>query len=696
MTAVFLDVVNRGISASWLILAVLLLRLVLKKAPKWVNVLLWGIVALRLICPVSIESSLSLVPSAQTIGPEIMMDWTPEIDTGVPALNEAVNPVILDSFAPHPAASANPLQIYIPVCAALWLVGMAGLLGYTVVSYWLLRRRLATAVRLRYNIFQSEAVTTPFVLGIFKPRVYLPYSMSKQEIIYVVAHEKAHIRRRDHWWKPLGFLLVAIHWFNPLLWLAYKLFCRDIELACDERVIDTMNQDQRADYAQALLSCSSSRRVGAACPLAFGEVGVKSRIRSVLDYRKPSFWMLAVALILCAVVCICFLTDPKEEALPLEQPEATESIQVTELVDAGVEAVQDLAYFLELAVPEEEFQEMDAGKQEQILSEYGNLLEDFALLARETRDGSLFYIAGYYAGEEGKNPFSQLYGSTQGYQEETTQILYWEEDFEYASATKTEPEDGYVLRNSLVHYSRSNGYVLIHGKEAGWTLGDVFNKYISAKGRGYLLDAAERGIALATPEKGPYLEVYLISPRWGEISEQIPLSEEQVAQILSEERQTLEEGYGFSAGLYLGENSTINVEEDALRYTEFRGIPQTVLDLAAEKCGYVFARPEEIRSEIVEARLDCDWLEEPRYATDLAQLQDILTHAEFGYVGGCGYGARLTIQMADGSSMVLYKGTDGCDTMVFGSYGGYFIGDAGNTEFWELFGLDAGSKQPIG
>lgn len=310
MSEVFLKVVNMSISAGWLVLAILALRLILKKAPKWVNVLLWGIVAVRLICPFSIESALSLIPSTETISPEIMMDWTPEISTGIAPLDQAVNPVISTSFAPHPGASANPLQILIPVAANLWLVGVLILLAYTAISYLSLRWKLRTAVILRGSIFQCETVSSPFVLGILKPRIYLPYTMDGQNLHHVVAHEQAHIRRKDHWWKPLGFLLLTVYWFNPLMWVAYILLCRDIELACDEKVIAELGNEQRADYTQALVACAVNRRMIAACPLAFGEVGVKDRIKSIMNYRKPTFWIIVTALVVCVMVAICFLTDP--------------------------------------------------------------------------------------------------------------------------------------------------------------------------------------------------------------------------------------------------------------------------------------------------------------------------------------------------------------------------------------------------
>ena len=310
MAELFLRIVNMSVSAGWVVLAVLLLRLCLKKAPKWASVLLWGIVALRLLLPFSLQSAWSLIPSAETIRPDILMDPKPSVQTGVPALNHVVNPVISGSFTPAPGASANPLQIWIPVLTGIWLFGIAALFLYSAVSYWRLRRKVCEAVILRENIYQSENVCSPFVLGVIRPKIYLPYHMDSREMDYVIAHEQTHIRRRDHWWKPLGFLLLTIHWFNPLMWLSYLLLCRDIELACDEKVISGMGREQRGDYTQTLLACSVSRRSIAACPLAFGEVGVKERVKSVMHYKKPAFWIVLTSVAVCAAVAVCFLTDP--------------------------------------------------------------------------------------------------------------------------------------------------------------------------------------------------------------------------------------------------------------------------------------------------------------------------------------------------------------------------------------------------
>lgn len=311
MNELFITILNMSISGGWIVLAVLLLRLLLKKAPKWITVLLWGIVAVRLICPFAIESVMSLIPSAETISPNIMMDKTPEIDSGIPFINNAINPIISDSLSPDLGASANPLQIWIPLLSIVWGTGIVVLLAYTAISYWRIKWKIRTAVLFHDNIYQSETVVSPFVLGIIRPKIYLPFHISEQDMTLVIAHEKAHIHRKDHWWKPLGFLLLTFHWFNPLMWVGYILLCRDIELACDEKVVKAMDTEKRADYSQALLTCSVSRGKITACPLAFGEVDVKDRVESVLNYKKPAFWIIITGIIVSAVAAACFLTNPK-------------------------------------------------------------------------------------------------------------------------------------------------------------------------------------------------------------------------------------------------------------------------------------------------------------------------------------------------------------------------------------------------
>ena len=317
MSDLFLKIVNMSISASWLVVAVLILRLVLKKAPKWVNVLLWGIVAVRLICPFSFESALSLIPSAETFPEKIISGPSFDVQTGITSIDNRINDYLGDRYFEGVTVPTNNGNNVMTILTIVWIIGILLLATYTVISYWRLNREIDTAVRYKDNIFQSENVSSPFVLGIINPRIYLPFSMNEQDMEHVVAHEQAHIRRKDHWWKPLGFLLLTIHWFNPLMWLAYVLLCRDIELACDEKVIKGLSNEQRADYTQALVACSVNRRMIAACPLAFGEVGVKERVKSVMNYKKPAFWVIILAVIACVIVAVCFLTNPKQDCYTL-------------------------------------------------------------------------------------------------------------------------------------------------------------------------------------------------------------------------------------------------------------------------------------------------------------------------------------------------------------------------------------------
>ena len=310
MNELFLKIINMSISASGLVLVVLILRFVLKKAPKWVNILLWGIVAIRLICPFSFESALSLIPSAETFPEKVISGPSFDVQTGITPVDNRINDYLGDRYFEGVTVPANNGNNIMTILTIVWTIGILLLVAYTVISYWRLRRKVDTAVRYKDNIFQSENVKSPFVLGIIKPRIYLPFNMNGQDLEHVVAHEQAHIHRKDHWWKPFGFLLLTIHWFNPLVWLAYVLLCRDIELACDEKVIKELGNEQRADYTQALVACSVNRRMIAACPLAFGEVGVKDRVKSVMNYKKPAFWGVFLAVIVCVFVAVCFLTNP--------------------------------------------------------------------------------------------------------------------------------------------------------------------------------------------------------------------------------------------------------------------------------------------------------------------------------------------------------------------------------------------------
>lgn len=308
MSGVFLNIVNMSISATWLILAVLILRFPLKKAPRKFTVLLWGVAAVRLVCPFNFESAVSLVPSGKTILPGVTR---PYVNSGISAIDNGVNAYLKSRWFEGVTRPADYFSDIATVLSLLWIIGIAALLIYTAVSYIQVKRKVSTAVLLRDNIFQSENVASPFVLGIINPKIYLPFNMTENDAENVIAHENSHIARRDHLWKPLGFLILALHWLNPFVWLGYILLCRDIEFACDEKVVVGFTAEEKAGYSRSLLTCSTKKNTVAACPLAFGEVGVKSRIKSVLNYKKPAFWLVVVAVAAVITVAVCFLTDPK-------------------------------------------------------------------------------------------------------------------------------------------------------------------------------------------------------------------------------------------------------------------------------------------------------------------------------------------------------------------------------------------------
>lgn len=311
MTELFLDVLNASYAASFVVLAVILARPLLKKAPRWMVCALWALVAMRLLVPGIFETSFSLVPSREIIPPQSLYDAAPQIQSGFDSIDKAVNPVYTESLRPAPGASVNPLQVWLAVGANVWFLGVLGMGLWALVSCIRVRRRLRERVRAEGNIFLCDNIDSPFIFGLFRPMICLPSTLGEEARQHVIAHERAHLRRRDHWWKPLGFALLTINWFNPLMWVAYILLCRDIEMACDEKVVRDLAVEEKKAYSAALLSCSINPRQITACPLAFGEVGVKQRVRSVLSYKKPAFWVILVTAAVAIALAVGLLTNPK-------------------------------------------------------------------------------------------------------------------------------------------------------------------------------------------------------------------------------------------------------------------------------------------------------------------------------------------------------------------------------------------------
>lgn len=315
---IFLKLAGMSVTAGVLVLAILAVRaLTRRRMPKWAHCLLWGLVAACLLCPVLPESGLSLRPQSGELvqyGDQLTgLDREPVIilmETGVQDVY-----AFRTGEADRPGVSLMPL-------AYVWLAGMAVLLGWAAFSWLRLRRQVAASVNVAKGVYICDDIASPFILGVLHPRIYLPSGLTGATLESVLRHERAHLKRRDHWWKPLAHVLIAVYWFNPLLWAAYVLLCRDIELACDERVVRDMTREDRAAYSQALLQCSLNRRRRLVlCPLAFGEVGVRTRVKSVLRYRRPAVWLSAAAVLLCAALAMTFLTEPKPARIEVS-PEA--------------------------------------------------------------------------------------------------------------------------------------------------------------------------------------------------------------------------------------------------------------------------------------------------------------------------------------------------------------------------------------
>lgn len=410
MTNLFLMLFNKSIPACFLILAVMLLRLLFKKAPKALFPVLWAFVGLRLALPFLPESRLSVIPSPETLSYEtVRYAAHPTVQTGIYAVNSAVNPTLGKVFETPAGGSVSPLYVLTSVMGAIWVIGVIVMLFYAFFCYFHLKNRLKTAVLFRDNLYQSEAVTSPFVLGFIRPRIYLPFTLAEKDLDAVVAHEKAHIARGDVLWKLLGYLFLCVYWFNPLVWLAYILFCRDIEFACDERVIGQLAIEERAAYSEALLAASMPKVRIAACPLAFGEGNVKERIKRVLSYKKPAFWVILIAVLACAALAVCFLTDPV--GFTIKNPAVGEYIPGAEGMQGNVDTdyftsvspdfaigagVDGVAVFKDPKAAFETFRSLYE-------NELGELRREFGLPAFSQKTYSSYMIYGFqYTGTDGK------------------------------------------------------------------------------------------------------------------------------------------------------------------------------------------------------------------------------------------------------------------------------------------------------
>ncbi|MBE6962146.1 MAG: hypothetical protein E7445_06800 [Ruminococcaceae bacterium] len=731
LDTVFMQVIDMTKAASIVIVCVLLVRLLMKKAPRIFSYALWAVVLFRLLCPASIQAPVSVVPEMKPVSESYTLADVPISFAGASqAMQQAVGDAWNGGLGVQHIGTTTPnndggvevvssswWEVWILFGQYVWLVGIGVLAVYSTISCILLRRRLVGSVPLEDNIYLADGIDSPFVMGLFRPKIYLPSSLPEQERSYIILHEQHHIRRGDHIIKALAFFALCIHWFNPLVWAAFILSSKDMEMSCDEAVVKQLGEEIRADYSASLLSLATGRRIIAGTPLAFGEGDTKSRIQNMLRWKRPRLWVTVSAAAVCLVIAIVCGLDPQTHAYadppedtgdapivsvqpgtqegqpvpPVPQPNTPEPSQPS--AETIPDALRDVSYHLELAAGEV-FRNMGSAERIGILAEYEELLDNYTLMARETEDGKTAYIAGHYNGAPTESPLHGMYSMEYSTGDDPyCQLLYRESDsaaVEEALAAQRTPPVGCRIEDSRIFWSPDSGLVLIQPADTALSLDVAWNRYLyTPNGREYIQDAVSRGIDVCG-RTDTYLYVYLISPRFGEIAERIALTGAEAQAIASEERVHITDGFGFSASLHMGGETTY--------YNERSGIPQTVLDLAVERCDYRFGDPSYITDTIREARLDCDWLDVPLYAgeKDLPQLRKILKNAEQGYVGACGYGAKLTLTFTGGEKLTLFKGCDGCDSIVFGSYGGYFLGNRENTAFWEMFGLDPDSKLPLG
>jgi beta-lactamase regulating signal transducer with metallopeptidase domain len=327
----FIQVLNMSLTASSIIVFVLVARLLLKKAPKIFSYALWSVVFFRLLCPISFESMFSFLPiNASSISTNTVYSETPQISTGIAAVDNAINPILP---APTNGASEdNPLLIAATIGEGLWLLGVVILLLYSIVSFLRLRKRLIGAVKLQGNIFLADHIASPFVIGLFHPKIYLPSTLAEQEQSYIILHEQTHIRRFDHVMKIIAFTALCIHWFNPLVWIAFTLTIKDMEMSCDESVMRRLGANIREEYSASLLSLATGRKIIAGTPLAFGEGDTKSRIKNMLRYKKPALWVMLAALIAVAAIFIAFASNPQHTSMEWAKNLRVENVEKIELV----------------------------------------------------------------------------------------------------------------------------------------------------------------------------------------------------------------------------------------------------------------------------------------------------------------------------------------------------------------------------
>lgn len=664
MTDAFLRVLNQSLAAGWLILAVIVLRLILKKAPKWITCILWALVAVRLFLPFTLESAFSLIPSAETVSTDIMYEKTPAINSGVSFINNSVNPVISSSFAPNMADSANPLQIWFFVAGVVWIVGIIGMLLYAAVSYIRLRLKVRTAVKWKENLWQSEFVNSPFILGVFRPRIYLPYSMEEKEAEFVIAHERAHLKRHDYWWKPLGFVILAVYWFHPLCWIAYWMLCKDIELACDEKVIRDYDAGQKKAYSEILLNRSVNHRSISVCPLAFGEVGVKERIRSVLNYKKPTFWVIVTAVAICIVVAVCFLTNPKRETMNWANTLAAEDVETIELVVMP----QSIDKQYKLLTPDE--------------------IQDVVSLIRESR-GAYVAEPDAYAGKSIAFYITMKDGTKHQMMNLGNVYFvidndYYDAEYNWLSGWQYEEGDSEIPEG---FFKDAEWEEADPGAGARASLRAVVKEII---GETMLVEAVADSPELSSAHQFTIPIRNMAASPEPQIGDVIEIRYDGV--IMESDPAQLGEIYSVTvvediSDTYEGNTSEETVNDSSVNEGNAKeeNVDEEITTFSEETMDTATFTPEDIHDLVKiqmligSQRLFCEDADAIKWVENTFSKAEVMP-----YIPGCSFEVQLILIREDGTEMVVYPATDSCDVFRCGNYC-YDFGDSDNSEFWGLF-----------
>lgn len=721
MDSLFTSVLEISWQAGLIALAVMAVRPLLRRAPRRAVCMLWLLVALRLLLParLTVESPVSLQqPESPPIQAYQELRQQEKVYVSAPPERrlEMAGPAAAQGFA---------LLDQLP---AIWLTGVGCMALYMALSLLRMRWRLRAAPRIQDNVYRCTDWSTPFVLGVIAPRIYVPETVSEQDFPQVLAHERCHIRRWDHVWKPLAFLLLAVNWFNPVLWAAYVLLGRDMERACDEMVLKNADAAQRAAYSRALVACATQPKMAAVCPLAFGEVAVKERVKNVLNYKKPALWAVILLVVAAAIIGVCLLTKPgyknvgtldAEKLFALRTEYVGDNAAVSGILDAlGLPEMGDTAdsdtyaYSIRLDTNREpmgvtvcyafagDVPERSAEWNRQMAQRYSQLPQQvrryIGTLSGQADPRGNGDAAEALLRDISRYITSQLTGGlpvTVSYEKDQLSIAVTEV---YSVVYRTVKYDENYSEDIPV-YEVGSGAQLSVIKGEGFTLYGRYNEENVALHNGDVVELTEQFVGLGMD--GQYavrfqyrsaaetaeLEVYQITWEAGDsVKQVVPLTEEQVQTILSEQGIVQPEWYTVCADLR--QNGA-----DVASYmgTDYEPVPPTVLKILTEQCGYTFVTPEDFRGNMTSAKLEFYGGETYTAAkADLPALQKMLTNARaYGGASSCGFGAKLTVTFDDGRTVSVLKGTDSCASFMFGSWSSAMVSDSENRQFWQMFGV---------